>query len=174
MPVKPLNPARAVVRLITVRVSRRAAARGRAFSAPLRGRSALGLLAYIELLNAAISLDSVATAFSLTLNVALICLGLLVGATYVRSMTVYAVRRSMRAGATQEYLYLEHGKYFAIGMVSTFMLVSLWRSVPGDEVRVAALPFIILAFLSSVAVKRRQQGPLRSRIATFDSGSRIV
>jgi hypothetical protein len=150
--------ARLIVRAITTRVSERvqAARTEPDLSGALTGRSALGMLCYVELLNAAVSLDSVAVSFSVTLNAALIGLGLLIGASYVRSMTIYAVRAERSA---DQFVYLEHGKYYAVEIISILTLWTVWRSVPDVITRSSGIIIITFAFLSSVwrAISQRLQ-----------------
>ena len=48
-------------------------------------------------------------------------LGLAVGAMFVRSLTVYLVNK----GTLDDYVFLEHGAHYAIGVLAGIMLVSM-------------------------------------------------
>jgi hypothetical protein len=126
--------------------------------ATVTGRKAFFLFCYLELLDATFSFDSVMGAFSVTLDIALITIGLAIGAAYIRALTVYVVRR----GSLDEYRYLEHGAYYAIGMLALLLMVEVWRDVPDVLTAGAGAAMIIAAVASSVAARRRQEKALRS------------
>lgn len=117
------------------------------------GRPAFFLFCYLELLDATFSFDSVMGAFSVTLDIALITIGLAIGAAYIRCLTVYVVRR----GSLDEYRYLEHGAYYAIGMLAVLLLIQVWRDVPDVLTAGAGAATIIAAIASSVWVRKRQE-----------------
>ena len=52
--------------------------------------------------------------------------GLGVGAMYIRSLTVYLVRK----GTLNDYVYLEHGAHWAIGALAVILFVSIKYEVP--------------------------------------------
>jgi len=52
-------------------------------------------------------------------------LGLAIGAMFVRSLTVYLVRK----GTLDEYVFLEHGAHYAIGSLAAIMLVSMTHHI---------------------------------------------
>ena len=68
------------------------------------GWAAFSLFMYLQVLDASFSFDGVIGAFAITDAVVLIAAGLGIGALWVRSMTVYMVRR----GTLENYIYLEH------------------------------------------------------------------
>jgi hypothetical protein len=117
------------------------------------GRAAFFLFCYLELLDATFSFDSVMGAFSVTLDISLITIGLAIGAAYIRALTVYVVRR----GTLEEYRYLEHGAYYAIGMLALLLMVEVWRDVPDVLTAGAGAALIIAAVASSLAVRKRQE-----------------
>ncbi len=125
--------------------------------ATVTGRAAFFLFCYLELLDATFSFDSVMGAFSVTLDISLITIGLAIGAAYIRALTVYVVRR----GTLEEYRYLEHGAYYAIGMLAVLLMVQVWRDVPDMLTAGASAALIIAAVASSLAVRKRQQEALR-------------
>lgn len=81
---------------------------------------------YLEILDASFSLDGVIGAFAITNEVVLIAAGLGIGAIWVRSLTVYMVRR----GTLDTYKYLEHGAHYAVFVLAATMLLSLVVHVP--------------------------------------------
>jgi hypothetical protein len=117
------------------------------------GRAAFFLFCYLELLDATFSFDSVMGAFSVTLNLSLITIGLAIGAAYIRALTVYVVRR----GTLEEYRYLEHGAYYAIGMLAVLLMVQVWRDVPDVLTASAGGLLIVAAVASSLRSRRRQE-----------------
>lgn len=120
--------------------------------ATVTGRAAFFLFCYLELLDATFSFDSVMGAFSVTLDIAMITLGLAIGAAYIRCLTVFVVRR----GTLDEYRYLEHGAYYAIGALATLLFVEVWRDVP-DVLTAAIGALIILAAVVASLLSRRRQ-----------------
>jgi uncharacterized protein len=117
------------------------------------GRAAFFLFCYLELLDATFSFDSVMGAFSVTLNLSLITIGLAIGAAYIRALTVYVVRK----GTLEEYRYLEHGAYYAIGMLALLLMVQVWRDVPDVLTASAGGLLIVAAVASSLRARRRQE-----------------
>ncbi|HEV2346130.1 MAG TPA: DUF475 domain-containing protein [Actinocrinis sp.] len=120
--------------------------------ATVNGKGAFFLFCYLELLDATFSFDSVMGAFSVTLDISLITIGLAIGAAYIRALTVYVVRR----GTLDQYRYLEHGAYYAIGMLAVLLMVEVWRDVPDVLTAGAGAALIIAAVASSLAARRRQ------------------
>jgi hypothetical protein len=100
---------------------------------------------YLQLLDAAFSFDGVLGAFAITNKVLLIVLGLSVGAFWVRSLTVYMVRK----GTLNDYKYLEHGAHYAILVLAVALLSSLFFDVPDVITGVSGLGVILASFLSS-------------------------
>ena len=118
------------------------------------GRRAFFLFCYLELLDATFSFDSVMGGFSVTFNIAFITIGMAIGAAYIRALTVYVVRR----GTLEQYRYLEHGAYYAIGMLAVLLMVEVWWDVPDVVTAAAGAGLIVAAVLSSVWARRRQEG----------------
>ena len=74
------------------------------------------------MLDASFSFDGVIGAFAITSDPIIIALGLgLIGAMFVRSLTVFLVRK----GTLADYVYLEHGAHWAIGALAVILLVSI-------------------------------------------------
>ncbi|HSX42612.1 MAG TPA: DUF475 domain-containing protein [Candidatus Saccharimonadales bacterium] len=95
------------------------------------GLTALSSLIYLEVLDASFSFDGVIGAFAITSNVVLIAAGLGIGALWVRSLTVFMVRRRMLS----QYVFVEHGAHYTVFVLAALLLASvLWNIsdyVPG-------------------------------------------
>jgi hypothetical protein len=81
---------------------------------------------YLEVLDASFSFDGVLGAFAVTQDVILIAIGLGVGAMWVRSLTIFMVRR----GTLDSYRYIDHGAHYTIGILALILLVSIFVNVP--------------------------------------------
>ncbi|MEV8512042.1 DUF475 domain-containing protein [Dactylosporangium sp. NPDC051484] len=115
------------------------------------GRAAFFLFLYLEVLDASFSFDGVIGAFAISQNIFIIGAGLGVGAMYIRSMTVYLVRK----GTLQSYVYLEHGAHWAIGALGLILLIGIGHEVPEIVTGLVGVTFIVAAFISSVLRNRR-------------------
>ena len=115
------------------------------------GKAAFFLFMYLEVLDASFSFDGVIGAFAITTNIVLIAAGLGIGAIYVRSLTVYLVRR----GTLQRYVYLEHGAHYAIGALAVILLVSLAHEVPELLSGLVGVSVILLSLGSSLLHNRK-------------------
>jgi len=107
---------------------------------------------YLEILDASFSFDGVIGAFALTNVVALITIGLAIGALWVRSLTIWMVEK----GILDEFRYLDHGAHWAIGALWAIMLIGI--EVPVSEWLTGCLGagLIFLAVGSSVLYNRKQ------------------
>lgn len=112
--------------------------------------ASLALFFYLEVLDASFSLDGVVGAFALTSAVAVIAVGLGIGAYFVRSLTVYMVRhRTLDA-----LVFLEHGAHWAIFGLAISMFVSLLTEVPEIVTGSIGLIFVVAAYYSSLQFKK--------------------
>jgi len=109
------------------------------------GFSAFLAFMYLQLLDASFSFDGVLGAFAITDKVILIAAGLGVGAFWVRSLTVFMVRR----GTLKSYIYLEHGAHYAILVLSIALLGSIFYNVPDALTGIAGLGIILASFIAS-------------------------
>ena len=116
------------------------------------GKASLFLFLYLEVLDASFSFDGVIGAFAITSDPILIALGLGIGAMYIRSLTVFLVRR----GTISEYIYLEHGAHWAIGALACILLVTIKYDLPQVVTGLVGISFIALAFVSSLVRRSRQ------------------
>lgn len=121
--------------------------------AKLAGKAAFMLFLYLEVIDASFSFDGVIGAFAITSDPIIIALGLgLIGAMFVRSLTVYLVRQ----GTLDEFEYLDHGAHWAIGALAIILLVTI--SVPVNEVitGLIGVVFIGAAFAGSIIRNKKK------------------
>lgn len=81
---------------------------------------------YLQVLDASFSFDGVLGAFAVTNDVVLIAVGLGIGAMWVRSLTVFMVRR----GTLDNYKYIEHGAHYTIGVLACVLIASIFFDIP--------------------------------------------
>lgn len=117
------------------------------------GKAAFFLFLYLELIDASFSFDGVVGAFAITQQIFVIATGLGIGALFIRSLTVFLVRR----GTLQEYIYLEHGAHWAIGALAVLLAVTITHEVPEVVTGLIGVSFIALALVSSIIAKRRRE-----------------
>ncbi|RSZ58579.1 DUF475 domain-containing protein [Massilia atriviolacea] len=113
-------------------------------------RGGIGGFLYLEVLDASFSFDGVIGAFAITTDVVIIMLGLAIGAMFVRSMTVFLVKK----GTLDEFVYLEHGAHYAIGILALIMLASMKFHVPEIFTGLIGVAFIVASLWSSVRHKK--------------------
>jgi hypothetical protein len=124
------------------------------------GKAAFFLFLYLEVLDASFSFDGVVGAFAITSDPIIIAIGLGIGAMFIRSLTVYLVRK----GTLSEYVYLEHGALWAIGALAVILLITIEYEVPEVVTGLIGVAFIGAALVSSIIRNRRTA-------ATEDAGS---
>jgi hypothetical protein len=124
---------------------------GEEFTASVKKTGIMNFL-YLEVLDASFSFDGVIGAFAITQDVIIIMLGLAIGAMFVRSLTVYLVRQ----GTLDEYVFLEHGAHYAIGVLAGIMLISMTRHIPEVITGLAGALLIGLSVYSSIQYKKAQ------------------
>jgi hypothetical protein len=115
-------------------------------------RGGIGAFLYLEVLDASFSFDGVIGAFAITSDVVIIMLGLAIGAMFVRSMTVFLVKK----GTLDEFVYLEHGAHYAIGILAVIMLASMKFHVPELFTGLIGVAFIVASLWSSLRYKKEQ------------------
>jgi uncharacterized protein len=107
---------------------------------------------YLEVLDASFSFDGVLGAFAVTKDVVLIAIGLGVGALWVRSLTIFMVRR----GTLDSYRYIEHGAHYTIAILACILILSIFIHVPELIAGLVGLGIIgssILASRQALAAK---------------------
>ena len=112
---------------------------------PLTGLAALSTFLYLEVLDASFSFDGVIGAFAITTDVVLIAIGLGIGAIWVRSMTVFMVRR----GTLDSYVYLEHGAHYTVAVLAFVLLTSIMLHIPEVLVGITGISFIVASVVAS-------------------------
>ncbi|MGJ0484129.1 MAG: DUF475 domain-containing protein [Methylomicrobium sp.] len=115
-------------------------------------RAGLMNFLYLEVLDASFSFDGVIGAFAITQDVIIIMLGLAIGAMFVRSLTVYLVRQ----GTLDEYVFLEHGAHYAIGVLAGIMLISISTHISEVVTGLTGAILIGLSVISSIRYKKAQ------------------
>lgn len=115
------------------------------------GKQAFFLFLYLEVLDASFSFDGVIGAFAITSDPIIIAIGLGIGAMFIRSLTVFLVRK----GTLSEYVYLEHGAMWAIGALAVILLITIEYEVPELVTGLIGVAFIGAALVSSIVRNRR-------------------
>jgi hypothetical protein len=120
----------------------------------LAGRAAFATFLFLEVLDATFSFDGVIGAFAITSDPIVIAIGLGIGAVYIRSLTVFLVRK----GTLNEFRFLEHGAHWAIGALAVLLLITIEYDVPEVVTGLIGVAFIGTALLSSILANRRDDG----------------
>ena len=119
--------------------------------AGLAGKAAFFMFLYLEVIDASFSFDGVIGAFAISNDIFEIALGLGIGAMYIRSLTVYLVRK----GTLDDYVYLEHGAHYAIGALAVILLVTIKYEVSEVVTGLVGVVLIAASYWSSVVRNRR-------------------
>jgi uncharacterized protein len=114
-------------------------------------KSGLALFIYLETLDASFSFDGVIGAFALSNNLFIIGIGLGIGAMFVRSLTIMLVEKETLA----KYIYLEHGAFYAIIILSGIMFLNAFMHIPEVISGFIGAGFIGISFISSVIYNRK-------------------
>lgn len=123
------------------------ASRGAALTAAQAG---LASFIYLEVLDASFSFDGVIGAFALSNNIIIIALGLGIGAFFVRSMTIMLVEK----GTLNQYVYLEHGAFWAILALGVLMFAGLFVHIPEVIIGLIGALLIGLSVWSSIRTQK--------------------
>jgi len=105
----------------------------------------------LNVLDSAFSLDGVVGAFAITNQLILIVVGLGIGAYFVRSITLYLVRRR----TLEALVYLEHGAHWAILALAIALLAGIFIAVPEVVTGSVGLIFVGSAYISSVRLAKK-------------------
>ena len=117
-------------------------------------RGSVGGFLYLEVLDASFSFDGVIGAFAITKDIVIIMIGLGIGAMFVRSLTIYLVEKE----TLDEYIYLEHGAHYAIGILALIMLLGIKFHIPEIVTGLIGVGFIVLSLWSSINYNKKTQG----------------
>ncbi|GAA0435909.1 DUF475 domain-containing protein [Streptomyces luteireticuli] len=118
----------------------------------LAGKAAFFMFLYLEVIDASFSFDGVIGAFAITNDIFVMALGLGIGAMYIRSLTVFLVRK----GTLDDYVYLEHGAHYAIGALAVILLATIKYEINEVITGTIGVLLIGLAFWSSVRRNRKE------------------
>jgi hypothetical protein len=117
----------------------------------LAGKAAFFMFLYLEVIDASFSFDGVIGSFAITNDIFEIALGLGIGAMYIRSLTVFLVRK----GTLDDYVYLEHGAHYAIGALAVILLATIKYEVSEVITGLVGVVLIGASYWSSVVRNRR-------------------
>lgn len=109
------------------------------------GVAAFTSFLYLELLDASFSLDGVIGAFAITNQVILIAAGLGIGAIWVRSLTIFMVRR----GTLKTYRFIEHGAFYTVSILACILLVESLAHIPEAVAGVLGIGIIVSSIVAS-------------------------
>lgn len=112
---------------------------------------------YLQVLDASFSFDGVLGAFAVTQDVILIAVGLGIGALWVRSITIFMVRRHT-LGA---YRYLEHGAHYTILILAFVLLGGLFFNIPELIAGLAGISIVTASIMSSISESKADAGRQR-------------
>jgi uncharacterized protein len=116
-------------------------------------KASAAMFLYLEILDASFSFDGVIGAFALTNNLFIIAAGLGIGAMFVRSMTIMLVERQ----TLNQFRYLEHGAFYAIGALALMMLFDVFVHIPEVVTGLIGAVIIIISLVSSIRWARLHQ-----------------
>lgn len=116
-------------------------------------KASMGMFLYLEVLDASFSFDGVVGAFAVTNNLFIIMIGLGIGAMFVRSLTIMLVDK----GTLNEYRYLEHGAFYAIGVLAVIMFAGTIAHVPEVVTGLLGAFLIFLSLWSSVRFNKNHK-----------------
>jgi hypothetical protein len=106
---------------------------------------------YLEVLDASFSFDSVIGAFAVTKEVVIIAIGLGIGALWVRSLTLFMVRKRV----LHVYRYLEHGAHYTIGVLAIVLLLGIFFDIPEVIAGVGGIIIVSISIVSSMAFSKQ-------------------
>ncbi len=116
-------------------------------------RASFGMFLYLEVLDASFSFDGVVGAFAITHHLVTIMVGLGVGAFFVRSLTIYFVEQE----TLSQFEFLEHGAFYAIGILAAIMLLDPFLHIPEWVTGLAGAVVIGLSLHSSLRAAKTQK-----------------
>jgi hypothetical protein len=110
-----------------------------------------GQFVYLEVLDASFSFDGVIAAFAISNDILVIAAGLGVGAYFVRSLTLMLDDK----GTLAEFRFLENGAFWAITLLSLFMLFGPVIHFPEWIIAGSSVLLIGLSLYHSILEKRK-------------------
>jgi uncharacterized protein len=115
-------------------------------------RSGIMGFLYLEVLDASFSFDGVIGAFALSGDIFIIMIGLGIGAMFVRSLTIYFVKKK----TLTEFKYLEHGAHYAILALSIVMMYKIFGHINEAIVGTIGIVFIGIATWHSIQDNKKE------------------
>ena len=106
---------------------------------------------YLEILDASFSFDGIFGALVISSNIILITLGLMIGAMFIRSLTIYMVDNN----TLEELPYLEHGAHYSIGYLAISMWIKNFIHIPEYITGTVSLTLILMAFICSIKLNNK-------------------
>lgn len=113
--------------------------------------SGFGLFLYLEVLDASFSFDGVVGAFAISNQLLIIMIGLGVGAFFVRGITLYLVEND----TLNQFKYLEHGAFYALGALAGFMLLDSFFHFPEWLTALTGAMILAVSVLWSIKDNRK-------------------
>jgi hypothetical protein len=107
---------------------------------------------YLEVLDASFSFDGVVGAFAITHNLFIIMIGLSIGAFFVRSLTILFVEKD----TLTKFTYLEHGAFYAIGILAMIMLSDTFLHIPEWITGLLGAIVIVISLFWSLREAKKQ------------------
>lgn len=108
--------------------------------------SGFGMFLYLEVLDASFSFDGVIGAFAISNQLLIIMIGLGVGAFFVRAITLYLVEEE----TLNQYKFLEHGAFYALGVLAFFMLMDSFFHFPEWLTALTGALILVVSVLWSI------------------------
>lgn len=118
--------------------------------------SGFGMFLYLEVLDASFSFDGVVGAFAISNQLLIIMIGLGVGAFFVRAITLYLVERE----TLNQYKFLEHGAFYALGVLAFFMLLDSFFHFPEWLTALTGAVILTTSILWSIYEERKNLAKL--------------
>lgn len=116
-------------------------------------KSGFAMFMYLEILDASFSFDGVIGSFALTNNIFIIAAGLGIGAMFVRSLTLMLVDK----GTLDEFAYLEHSAFWAIGVLAATMFIGTFIEIPEAITGLSSAAIIAAGVIHSIYVKKQEE-----------------
>lgn len=113
--------------------------------------SGFGMFLYLEVLDASFSFDGVVGAFAISNQLLVIMIGLGVGAFFVRAITLYLVENQ----TLNQYRFLEHGAFYALGVLAFFMLLDSFFHFPEWLTALTGAVILVISVLWSMYEDRK-------------------
>jgi hypothetical protein len=115
-------------------------------------KQGIGGLIYLELLDASCSFDGVIGALAISNKILLVAIGLGIGASYVRDITLLLVRKD----TLEQFRFMEHGAMYAIGFLAFTLFAHKELELPDVVTGGVGVMLLVIAVLHSMYVKKAE------------------